>query len=166
MSSKCTVPDCENMPGKGGKSFHRFPSDPLRKEKWISAIQSHYDSFNSNSLASYSSVCCDHFLPANFMDSDLFLRKTLKNTAVPSLFTGMRRQNRCQQRQIIACPKMVNSGASSTVGASWTTLTLNWIAIIFLIYRVVQICLNKRNALILPKKSLFCLRCLANVRKM
>lgn len=134
MLSKCAVPNCENKPGKRGKSFHRFPSDPLRKEKWISAIHNHYDSFNSNNLISYSSVCSDHFLPTNFMDSDLFLRKTLKNEAVPSLFMGMRPQNRWQQRQIITHSKQVDSVAPLIVGAMQVNFSYTLTGYLYIFY--------------------------------
>jgi hypothetical protein len=68
-------------PGHELFTFHRYPAEPVRKQKWVEVV---------NRLnwkpSTFSVVCSKHFRPEDFEPKTEFGKKVrLKNTAVPSV---------------------------------------------------------------------------------
>ncbi|XP_045494395.1 THAP domain-containing protein 1-like [Colias croceus] len=79
----CAVINCRNSTAVSGRvngdvSFHRFPSNPNIKEKWIKAT-GHNDWFPTK----YSTICSKHFSEASFVKGKKL--RLLKKTAYPTI---------------------------------------------------------------------------------
>ena len=60
-----------------GRSFHQIPKDQLLRQKWEAAL-------GVPDLYLGARVCSLHFQPDDYRD---IIKRVLKNTAIPSLFT-------------------------------------------------------------------------------
>ena len=60
-----------------GRSFHQIPKDLLLRQKWEAAL-------GVPNLYLGARVCSLHFQPDDYRD---IIKRILKNTAIPSLFT-------------------------------------------------------------------------------
>uniref|UniRef100_A0A147BDP8 Putative dna transposase thap9 n=1 Tax=Ixodes ricinus TaxID=34613 RepID=A0A147BDP8_IXORI len=85
MVRYCSVPGCKSYATDKGISFHRYPTDPILRRKWIDALK--VGLFQSPS----ASVCSRHFKRDAFREPAPYLLKgvwgkrgTLKPLAVPS----------------------------------------------------------------------------------
>ncbi|XP_029830401.2 uncharacterized protein LOC115315277 isoform X1 [Ixodes scapularis] len=85
MVRYCSVPGCKSYATDKGISFHRYPTDPLLRRKWIDALKVRL--FQSP----FASVCSKHFKREAYREPPPYLPKgvwgkrgTLKPLAVPS----------------------------------------------------------------------------------
>ncbi len=99
MPDHCAAPGCRSgYDGPCGNklSFHKFPDNPILKEKWIKAIPRD----TSNWLPTkHSRVCGLHFQEDDYVDSrdshverrkkKTTTRKSLKKSAIPSVFPNL-----------------------------------------------------------------------------
>ncbi|XP_026333360.1 THAP domain-containing protein 1-like [Hyposmocoma kahamanoa] len=80
---RCSVLECRNNSGiknitRGGITYHRFPQDPFRKEKWIEATG------RQNWMPTkLSTICSNHFNENDFVISTKGF-KYINNTAIPT----------------------------------------------------------------------------------
>ena len=83
MPSSCAAYGCTNKGVKGSNlSFHVFPKNPERREKWVRALRR--DNFTATDA---TVICSDHFLTTDYKDDEIgYSKKILKNDAVPSVF--------------------------------------------------------------------------------
>ena len=86
----CAIPGCSYVSQTEGedKGFHIFPSDPVRKEKWLAAIRAARG--DNYSPCSGARLCSDHFLPTDYHPKKLNqkLKWNLRRDAIPSIFRG------------------------------------------------------------------------------
>ena len=88
MPQSCCVPQCfgKGYIENGTKiSYHKFPEDKLIFRRWIVAIRR--DVGRHFEVTKHTRVCSRHFLPDDYCFSFANRKRTLKRTAVPSVFT-------------------------------------------------------------------------------
>ena len=79
----CCAPGCKSRGGKlkrGSQTFHRFPTQPLLRKKWVEAVARAGWSPNNSRL------CSLHFRDADYDHASELKRSRLKYGAVPSVF--------------------------------------------------------------------------------
>ena len=80
----CCAPGCKSRGGKfkrGSQTFHRFPAQPLLREKWAEAVA------RVGWRPNNSRLCSLHFEDADYEDAEKGLKRArLKSGAVPSVF--------------------------------------------------------------------------------
>ena len=88
MPVSCIVQNCSSRKGKGNHnriSFHTIPSDPTKRERWIKILnESAGIRVDSRSKWEFSSVCGLNFTTESYKTGT----NKLKDTAIPTLFTG------------------------------------------------------------------------------
>lgn len=117
MVLSCSAFGCQNRAGKdSGISFHKFPSDPVSKSKWIQACRR--KNFTPGSGAR---LCSQHFSACDFKSDSI--RRELKTEAIPSIFPAFpkhlqpvpKQPRRCLQRQVQEDGSTKNSPEMATV---------------------------------------------------
>ena len=67
MGKACCAPGCVNRFSKGsGIKFYRFPVDPERRRRWITALNR-----KEWQPSEYSWVCSDHFVTSKVLTAPL-----------------------------------------------------------------------------------------------
>ena len=92
MPQNCCVPECkkEVYVENGVKiSFHTFPEEKKLFMKWIVAIRR--DIGKHFQVTKHTRVCSRHFKPSHYLPSLAGRKRTLKPTAVPSVFHWKKR---------------------------------------------------------------------------
>lgn len=87
MPQNCCVPGCKKKVYEedGGKiSFHKFPEDRELFRKWIVAIRR--DVGKEFRVTDHTRVCSRHLKSSDYLTSVTGRKKSLKPTAVPSVF--------------------------------------------------------------------------------
>lgn len=85
MPCNCCISSCKNnVLETTGVSYHLFPTQSEKRQRWIDAVMSLDPTIDPNKLSKSACVCSAHFLDCDFMSSVLFKKRTLKKTAVPS----------------------------------------------------------------------------------
>jgi hypothetical protein len=87
MPQNCCVPGCtKKVYEEGGVkiSFHKFPEDEELFRKWIVAIRR--DIGKEFKVTEHTRVCSRHFKSRDYVASLTGRKRTLKTTAVPSVF--------------------------------------------------------------------------------
>ena len=83
----CCAPGCKSRGGKlkrGSQTFHRFPTHPLLRKKWVEAVA------RVGWTPNNSRLCSLHFEDGDYDGSADLKRSRLKFGAVPSLFERAR----------------------------------------------------------------------------
>ena len=86
MPAHCCAWGCSNRESsdskeKRGLTFHYFPKDETRCEKWIKAVRRE----NPWKPTASSRICSEHFKESDFKRHTL-VRRMLNDTAIPSVF--------------------------------------------------------------------------------
>ena len=81
MVVQCEVRSCTYNSRKSGKSFHRFPKNPVLRAVWISATGRRRLKSNRDSR-----LCSDHFRPSDYVQGKK--QPTLKPGSIPRLKLG------------------------------------------------------------------------------
>ena len=92
MPQNCCVPECKKKVyvENGVKiSFHTFPEERKLFMKWIVAIRR--DIGKHFQVTTHTRVCSRHFKPSDYLPSLTGRKRTLKPTAVPSVFHWKKR---------------------------------------------------------------------------
>ena len=92
MPQNCYVPECKKKVyvENGVKiSFHTFPEEKKLFMKWIVAIRR--DIGKHFHVTKHTGVCSRHFKPSDYLPSLAGRKRTLKPTAVPSVFHWKKR---------------------------------------------------------------------------
>ena len=86
MVRHCSAIGCSSLFEKNsGISFHLFPRDPTRRHKWLRAMKR-----EKFSPSDHVGLCSKHFLPTDYKNDEFgYLRKCLRNDAVPSIFPAL-----------------------------------------------------------------------------
>ena len=87
MPQNCCVPECKKKVyvENGVKiSFHKFPEERDLFMKWIVAIRR--DTGKHFQVTTHTRVCSRHFKPSDYLPSLAGRKRTLKPTAIPSVF--------------------------------------------------------------------------------
>ncbi len=88
MPVACVAYGCTNRDEKAvrerGITFHKIPSDPDKKKKWLSAIRR--KGWKPDTEKDYYRLCSEHFVSTDFKEGKL--RQNLLPNAVPSVFKG------------------------------------------------------------------------------
>uniref|UniRef100_A0A6B0V0L6 Putative dna transposase thap9 n=1 Tax=Ixodes ricinus TaxID=34613 RepID=A0A6B0V0L6_IXORI len=118
MVRYCSVPGCKSYATNKGISFHRYPTDPILRRKWIDALK--VGLFQSPS----ASVCSKHFKRDAFREPAPYLLKgvwgkrgTLKPLAVPSENLPRHGWNlRSRKKKMVKPPKATDGTQTEEMG--------------------------------------------------
>ena len=89
----CCAPGCKSRGGKlkrGSQTFHRFPTHPLLRQKWVEAVA------RVGWTPNNSRLCSLHFRDGDYDGSADLQRSRLKFGAVPSVFERARQPDTVQ----------------------------------------------------------------------
>ena len=93
MPQNCCVPECKrkvNVENRIKISFHTFPEERKLFMKWIVAIFRR-DIGKHFQVTTHTRVCSRHFKPSDYSPSLMGRKRSLKPTAVPSVFHWKKR---------------------------------------------------------------------------